>query len=348
MNIAIDCRYLGMSGIGRYLEETLKHLDFKKNNYTLIGKKEKIDAFKDCNYIYNDSNPFSKSGILKFNKDEINKMDLFYSPNFIIPLGIKIPCITTLHDIIFLDLKLTNKNFIEKSLKKFLLKRCMKKSINVLTVSNFSKERISHYYKKYSSKLLVAYPGVSNVFKNKYESVTKENYILFCGNIKKHKGLRTLLEAYKIVKEKDSSLKLFIVGEGDKFRNKDKDIQSEEFEGVSFTGRISDEELINLERKAIFLIQPSLYEGFGAPPLEALCLGTRPIISDIPVFLEVYKKLPVIFFKAGDANDLAEKILISNPAFDLDEKELKKFDYQTISNTLEILFNQKVSVTTKK
>jgi len=61
--------------------------------------------------------------------------------------------------------------------------------------------------------------------------------------------------------------------------------------------------------ESALLIQPSLYEGFGLPPLEAMILGTHAMISDIPVFREIYSDFPVVFFKAGDSNDLKNKKL---------------------------------------
>ena len=59
---------------------------------------------------------------------------------------------------------------------------------------------------------------------------------------------------------------------------------------------------------ARLLVQPSLYEGFGIPPLEALYCGTRAVISDIPVFREIYADFPVRFFRAGDALDLEARM----------------------------------------
>ena len=56
------------------------------------------------------------------------------------------------------------------------------------------------------------------------------------------------------------------------------------------------------------MVQPSLYEGFGVPPLQALYCGTKAVISDIDVFKEIYAALPVTFFKAGDVDDLARKM----------------------------------------
>lgn len=60
---------------------------------------------------------------------------------------------------------------------------------------------------------------------------------------------------------------------------------------------MDEESLIKLIKNATCLIQPSLYEGFGIPPLEAMSLGTPVIVSDIPVFKEIYDRYPVIYFK---------------------------------------------------
>jgi glycosyltransferase involved in cell wall biosynthesis len=78
---------------------------------------------------------------------------------------------------------------------------------------------------------------------------------------------------------------------------------------VEFTGFVSNDRLKILLAEAALLVQPSLYEGFGYPPLEAMTVGTEALISDIPVFREIYGDFPVTFFKAGDSGDLKEKLL---------------------------------------
>ena len=115
------------------------------------------------------------------------------------------------------------------------------------------------------------------------------------------------------------------MGNSENFRTADetvfKKIKDAPEGSVEFTGRISDEELNELYRKTKRLIQPSLYEGFGMPPLEAMSLGTKAIISDIPVFREIYRDFSVTFFKAGNCNDLAEKLLSIKDETD----EIKEF-----------------------
>jgi glycosyltransferase involved in cell wall biosynthesis len=77
---------------------------------------------------------------------------------------------------------------------------------------------------------------------------------------------------------------------------------------IIFTGFIPEEEKRLLLAESSRLVQPSLYEGFGNPPLEAMLSGTQALVSDIPVFREAYGDFPVNFFRAGDSKDLAAKI----------------------------------------
>ena len=92
------------------------------------------------------------------------------------------------------------------------------------------------------------------------------------------------------------------------------------------------------------MIQPSIYEGFGATPLESLYLGTVPIISNISVFKEVYNNLPVVFFQSEDSADLSKKILNSNWCLNFDFEETNmKFSYSNVWNTLSELLRKGVA-----
>jgi glycosyltransferase involved in cell wall biosynthesis len=108
------------------------------------------------------------------------------------------------------------------------------------------------------------------------------------------------------------SYKLVIIGKKTNFRSVDNEIiqyTGDDTDAVEFTGFISDEKLKLLIAEAALLVQPSLYEGFGIPPLEAMSMGTPALISGIPVFKEVYGDFPVTFFHAGDTADLKEKLM---------------------------------------
>lgn len=334
MKIAIDCRYLGKSGIGRVCQGILDYLDYNEHEYFLIGNEEKLRAYSPAYIIPNDENPFSPKGLFSFPKMINQFCDCIIIPNFIIPYGIRIPVYSVMHDLIFLDLpKITTKGFLDYRIKKMLLKRCMKKSVRIACVSGFTKSRCEHYFPKYAGKYYVNYIGLSEEVLNFDTSgIEKTNSIIYVGNVKPHKGLKTLIDAFHMLPKGMYRLKIIGEKEGFLVGMKEEDLQSDD---VIFTGRLSDDQLLREIASAKFLVQPSLYEGFGLPPLEALYLGTQPIISDIPVFKEVYGDLPVIFFKTEDAKDL-ENVLIraQRVSFTAISEFTQKYHYQNFAKRL--------------
>jgi glycosyltransferase involved in cell wall biosynthesis len=318
MKIAIDCRMSGMSGIGIYLDNILAYLISKNlnNTYFLIGDKSKLECYEHypkCQILHTEIPIFSIKEMFGFPTKEINKCDVFYSPNYNIPFGINIPIYATIHDVVFLDVKgLTSK--IGKVIRWIALWRVIKISKKIFTVSNFSKSRIQFHFKK-TPLIIVANSGINSdlkEFKVKDQSPYIFQYLLFIGNIKKHKGLNILLQAYDKAHEKGITHKLVIVGDYENFKTVDADIINRinpQSENVVFTGKIANEQLYNTIAHASLLVQPSVYEGFGLPPLEALYLGCNALISDIPVFREIDGKLPVTFFEVNNIVDLAEKII---------------------------------------
>lgn len=334
MKIAIDCRYLGKSGIGRVCQGILDYLDYNEHEYFLIGNEEKLRAYSPAYIIPNDENPFSPKGLFSFPKMINQFCDCIIIPNFIIPYGIKIPVYSVMHDLIFFDLpKITTKGFLDYRIKKMLLKRCMKKSVRIACVSGFTKSRCEHYFPKYACKCYVNYIGLSeDVLNFDTSGIEKTNSIIYVGNVKPHKGLKTLIDAFHMLPKGMYRLKIIGEKEGFLVGMKEEDLKSDD---VIFTGRLSDDQLLREIASAKFLVQPSLYEGFGLPPLEALYLGTQPIISDIPVFKEVYGDLPVIFFKTEDAKDL-ENVLIraQRVSFTAISEFTQKYHYQNFAKRL--------------
>ena len=333
MRIAIDCRYLGKSGIGRVCQGILDNLDYSAHEYVLIGSEKRLSSYSSAHIIADDGNPFSAKGLFSFPKEINRDCDCLIIPNFIIPYGIRIPVYTVMHDLIFLDLpKITTKGFADYHIKKMLLKRCMKRSVRIACVSGFTKERCEHYFPKYAGKCYVNYIGLSKeVLGFDTAGIEKTNSIVYVGNVKPHKGLKTLIEAFHMLPKGMYQLKIIGEREGFLVGMKDDDLQSDD---VIFTGRLDDEQLLREIASAKFLVQPSLYEGFGLPPLEALYLGTHPIISDIPVFKEVYGSLSVTFFKAGDAEDLKDKILCKKNNINVDTSQISLFGYKDFQNRL--------------
>ena len=333
MKIAIDCRYIGMSGMGTVCRGLIEHLDYGENEYYLIGKKESLIIYPCAKIIEDDSAPYSRKGLFSFSK-ELNKVcDALIVPNFLIPFGVKIPVYIIMHDLIFLDLpKITTRGRQDYLLKKFLIKRGIKRAEKVFCVSGFTKSRCEHYFPKYAGKFIVDHIGVSDeVMKFDTDGIEKTNALVYVGNVKPHKGIKTLISAFSMLPENKFVLK--IIGEREGFLTGMKEEFDEE--GVIFTGKLDNEVLMKEIASAAFLVQPSLYEGFGLPPIEALTLGTRPIISDIPVFKEVYGDFPVVFFKTGDAEDLKNAILNADEKMPIDAlNAAKRYNFEKFADKM--------------
>ncbi|MDR0495943.1 MAG: glycosyltransferase family 4 protein [Treponema sp.] len=325
MIICIDCRMTGASGIGVYLRECLPWFLQSGNDFLLLGNTRRLQCYTsnaNVKIIECDIKPFSLKELFFFPPKTarlINKADLFFSPFFNIPQGVAIPVYTTIHDIIFPDMpELTSKAGL--AARMWFYRRAYKKSKKIFTVSEFSKSRIERHLGT-AKQVIVTHSAIQPMFpayRNNVQNVQKTQTIVFIGNIKKHKGLDCLLDAFCQARNEGLPHSLIIIGDRKNFRTADNaflhKIDSLGCEAVTFTGFISDEQLMEHLAEASLLVQPSLYEGFGLPPLEAMILGTRALISDIPVFREIYNGFPVTFFHAGDSQNLKDRMieLLSN------------------------------------
>ncbi len=323
IKIAIDCRMIGSGGIGTYVQELIPYF-LKENECLLIGTHEQCMKFlrlQNVEFCYCDVPPFSSKEMFNFPSEclnKINQYDVYYSPYCNIPGGITIPIYSTIHDIVFLDVPGLTSLF-GKIGRKMMYERAVNYSEIIFTVSEFSKERIQKQLHCKKPVIVTYNAAPSYLTESSEEQIQKDNSILFVGNIKKHKGLKTLLDAFDKASAKGLSSNLIIVGNKDNFRTGDSDtvqrLMNTTDDRIHFTGHISDADLKTIYAKAALLVQPSLYEGFGLPPLEALTAGTPVLLSDIPVFKEIYDGYPVTYFKTGDADDLSQKMIscIQNP-----------------------------------
>jgi glycosyltransferase involved in cell wall biosynthesis len=196
--------------------------------------------------------------------------------------------------------------------------RAIRLSKAIFTVSEFSKGRIQYHFHT-KKDIQVVYSGITNKLKDyKPNNIIKKNYFIYVGNVKQHKGIDLLLNAYKKARDKGLKSKLYIVGEYNNFRSSaDLSGLIDDKENIKFTGRVSDEALYRLISEAKALVLPSRYEGFGLPPLESLYLGTNAIITDIPAMKEIYKNLPVTFFKSNNVEDLINSLFSEQEPIDV-------------------------------
>lgn len=348
MKIAIDCQIIqNNTGIGTYLKGVLPYFIEmgKEDSFFLFGGEEYLNSFKKDNVeIIKPGYSSIRSTIFKslfLNTEEINKCDAFFSPFYLLPFKLKIPSFFIIHDTVFFDLP-NLLSFYNGFIIKSLMKLSFNKAKVVFTVSEFSKSRIQHYFGN-SKKIILASPSISSLIEQKGTEAKKSiegDYIIFVGSSKRHKGLEILLDAYSECVKRGFNKKIVIVGLNamDIEKNKYiKDFLQRHSENTKIEYNIVEEVLIEKIRGAYFLVMPSLYEGFGIPPLEALYLGVKSIVSDVSSLKEMYSRFkgPITFFKNGNAQDLADKMMnFKYEEIDLKDQILKEFSFKKTTGIL--------------
>ncbi len=287
--LVVDARMINASGIGRYLKELLPYI-VNKFETTLIGDEREIKKFewsKKVKIINSNAPIYSvKEQIELFKK--IPETDIFWSPHYNIPvLPIKAKKrVVTIHDVYHLAFKSTL-TVPQKIYAEFMIKQAVKKSDVIITVSEFSKNEILKY-NPVNKDISVIYNGVNLDFFKPLNNVKKEKYILYVGNVKPNKNLVRALKAF--IKLGLTDFKFIIVGEKENFITKDTQVEilaKNLGDKVIFTGYVDDKKLVEIYNKAFLFIFPSIYEGFGVPPLEAMACGTPVVVSNAASLPEI-------------------------------------------------------------
>lgn len=346
MKLAVDCRLIGQSGIGTFIENVVHYMVERTDlEFVLIGNLDRLKAYSvrhNCRIVECNHRSFTLQEIFYFPTKEVNHCDAFFTPYFNIPLGIRIPIFSMVHDVVFFDVEGIC-SVIGKLIRRFFIQRALNISTTVFTVSDFSRQRILRHFHA-SCKIEVVPNGLSRElldYKATHAMVKERSGIVFLGNIKRHKGLFVLWRAYeRLIKERKDAPMLTIIGHIN-FRTKDSEMMEtiqDNKEKVRLVTNASNQEVYDILSHAACLISPSLYEGFGIPPLEAMSLGTPVIMSDIPVYKEIYGRSPVTFFEAGNVDALYHHLqkLPSSPV-SMDEQTLSTYNYQ---NAAEIILSK--------
>ncbi|MGC8765898.1 MAG: glycosyltransferase family 4 protein [Brevinematia bacterium] len=320
MKITLDARMYNFSGIGRYIKFLLSFLpeffDLELLAYYGEIKGHKVIPMKSRIY-----SPLEQLEL----KEKVNKTDIFWTPHFNVPI-FSIPAkyrIATIHDVCHLT-EYSDLSILKKEYARFLYKMAISKSDIVFTVSNFTRKELIDKLKlnkKNESKIKVVYEAFEMNLSQEGVKNLPTDYILYVGNIKRHKNIKGLLEAFSIVFKDYPGIYLMLVGKKDNFISGNLNIEKVlEEKGISsnvlFTGIVTDEELISIYRNAKFLVLPSFYEGFGLPPLEAMANNCPVILSEIEVFREIYND-SAIYCDPHNPMDIAKKII-----FCLENKEI--------------------------
>jgi glycosyltransferase involved in cell wall biosynthesis len=210
------------------------------------------------------------------------------------PPFVSCPVVTVVHDVAFAlfpqYFSLSDRLWMGRTIP-----ATMRRAASVVTVSEFSRDEIRRVYGLRPGRVVVAPNGVDPVFLARPDrpGPRRDPFFLAVGNLQPRKNVATLIRAYRRLLEWHPEVpeRLVVVGqewlaeEAAALRLEAADLTANG--RVVFAGYVQDTQLVDLMREATAFAYPSLYEGFGLPPLEAMAAGTPALVSDIPVMREV-------------------------------------------------------------
>ena len=230
----------------------------------------------------------------------IKSNDLLWSPTNTGPLVVSNQ-VVTVHDLSTLD----HPEWFSHRFStwyRFLLPKLAQRVRKIITDSQFSKSRIVDLLEIHEERVIVIKGGVGESFypipKERTRKILlkygiNEAYFLYVGSLEPRKNLPRLLQAWERVAIDIPDLELVVAGESSyPFREVD---LSERNQRVRFLGRVIDADLPALYSGALAFVYPSIYEGFGLPPLEAMACGTPVITSNTTSLPEVVGDAGLLF-----------------------------------------------------
>ena len=213
--------------------------------------------------------------------------DLFHAPHYVLPPLTPCRSVVTIHDCIHLRFPQYLPHRLGYAYARSALWVATHRSARVMTVSEASKRDILRYFGVRRSKIDVIYnaiderfgeaPSDEDVWRVRERYQLNDPFVLYAGNIKPHKNLERLIEAFYLLRREGSDhVKLLIIGdEISKYATLRRAVHRHKLhKHVRFFGFVPDQTLAVLYRLAAVFVFPSLYEGFGLPPLEAMASGT--------------------------------------------------------------------------
>jgi len=370
-NIGIDARMFGTAqsaGIGTYTEELIGNLlqVDKVNRYTIFATPEVVQFFPfyspnlDKKSVsiphYSLSEQLFLPGIIRS-----SNIDLIHYTNFNSPVlfgGIK--SVVTIHDLtlwFFPGRKHTS--WFKRAVYRYIIKRSCQNATKIIAVSEATKQDIVKYLDIPESKIKVIHEAVANrispvkeinkidAIKAKYD-ITRP-FFMYVGQWRKHKNLVKLIRAFATFRHRyDLDYQLVLVGRPDPLAPEvQKTINQLNLQShVVLTGYVADNDIGAFYSAAEAFVFPSLYEGFGLPPLEAMAAGTPVISSNASVMPEVLGDA-AIYFDPENIEDIAAKMHnlatsyhLKNSLKEKGLKQVKKYSFSKMAKQTYELYQE--------
>ena len=312
MRIGINGRFLvakrtGVQRAAYNLIKTMVELD-RQNEYVIFTGHEQ-EGNADWNYpnvkVIGDSlrpsESFRNHLWEQFKLPRLAKkygIDILHSPANVAPLFYRGKSIVHIHDLCFV-VNPQWYSFSFRTMYNLIIPRLAHRATRVITNSNNSKNDLLQYFGLPAEKVSLVYWAVDETFSQPSSqkldlsaSMETSDYILYVGSLEPRKNINVLIEAFEELRVAHPMLKtklILIGGESPLFAHVR--LKAKRFrDDVIFKGFVRDDELKEYYRRAKLVAYPSLYEGFGLPPLEAMASGSPVVTSYTSSIPEVVGK----------------------------------------------------------
>ena len=322
MRVGIDIRAISDFGVGTYIRNVVRELAQldQINEYILIGQPDRIvNANRlppNIRSVHLDIPPHSPKGyfaLRRILRDE--RCDVFHMPSlaWLPPYLPPCPYVVTVHDVLDYLYRASTRGGLRGTLHYYSTQHVLRRASRIMAVSNFTRNDIARLFNIPGRRIEVIYNAIDERFLQGHATPEERlfiaeryqvNYpfILYAGKISPHKNLVRIIEAFSSLKseldkeEKFSDLKLIIIGD-EVSRHPDLRrtvIKSGVQNDVRFLGFVPIDVLRIFYDAAKIFVFPSLYEGFGLPPLEAMAHGTPVVTSNTSSLPEVVRDAAVL------------------------------------------------------
>ena len=352
-------------GLARYVQQLVTHLQKidKENQYVLFVNSEyRIQniEFRNFKLVTVDIPWYSWKEQLRFAKIiRKEKLDLMHFPHWNVSLFYNKPFVLTVHDLIMFHFPRPEattlgpvKFWLKDMAHRLVIKRAVKKAKHIFVTSEFTKQDVHNTLRVPMEKMTVTYqaPFESSELLLKKYGIEKP-YVLYVGAAYPHKNIEGLLKAWKMFENKyGNDYQLVLVGREDYFykclRQQCNNETMKQCGNVVFTGFVLDDELCSLYKSAQLFIYPSLYEGFGLPPLEALANDVIVASSNRTCLPEVLGEA-VLYFDPENYEQMADVMYVGitdeNIRFDLRQKikqELSRYSWEKLARQTLAVYNR--------
>lgn len=318
--ILIDARESGATS-GRYIDKLIEYLHTLKpdHHFIILAKSHRLAYLESIAPRFSiqkcDVKEFTFAEQITLKRQiESLKPDLVFFPFVQQPIFYRGKVITMMQDLTTIRFRNPAKNWlvftIKQNVYKWVNKRAAKKSVHILTPTQFVKGDIKDFTGIPANKITVTLEAADQI-KDKAEPVKQlvgKQFIMYVGRPLPHKNLPRLVTAFSLLQKDHPELRLVLVGKKDAVYDMvEADAKKRGITNVLFTGFVSEGELRWLYEHTAAYVFPSLSEGFGLPSLEAMMHGA-PVVSSNASCLPEVNKNGAMYFNPYDEKDMSQNI----------------------------------------